>query len=58
MKLKDYLKIKKVTNKTFANLLNVSPVSLSRYLNGDRLPEKEILIKIMRVEHWLVQKLK
>ena len=54
MKLKDYLKIKKVTNKTFANLLNVSPVSLSRYLNGDRLPEKEILIKIYNLTEGFV----
>ena len=46
MKLKDYLKVNKITNKTFANILKVSPVSLSRYLSGDRLPEKETLIKI------------
>ena len=46
MKLRDYLRFKKITNKTFANLLKISPVSLSRYLNGDRFPEKEILIKI------------
>ena len=54
MKLKDYLKINKVTNKTFANLLKVSPVSLSRYLNGDRLPEKETLIKIYNLTEGFV----
>ena len=46
MKLKDYLRFKNITNKTFASLLKVSPVSLSRYLNGDRFPEREILVKI------------
>ena len=54
MKLKDYLKINKVTNKTFANLLNISPVSLSRYLNGDRVPEKEILVKIYNLTEGFV----
>ena len=54
MRLKDYLKINKVTNKTFANLLNISPVSLSRYLNGDRVPEKEILVKIYNLTEGFV----
>ena len=54
MKLKDYLKFRKITNKTFANFLSISPVSLSRYLNGDRFPEKEILIKIYNLTEGLV----
>ncbi len=54
MKLRDYLRFKKITNKTFANLLKISPVSLSRYLNGDRFPEKEILIKIYNLTEGLV----
>ena len=54
MKLKDYLKVNKITNKTFANILKVSPVSLSRYLNGDRLPEKETLIKIYNLTEGFV----
>jgi len=54
MRLKDYLIFKKIKNKTFANLLKISPVSLSRYLNGDRFPEKEILIKIYNLTEGLV----
>ena len=54
MKLQDYLRIRKITNKNFANLLNISPVSLSRYLNSYRFPEKEILIKIYNLTEGLV----
>ena len=54
MKLKDYLKFKKITNKTFSSLLKVSPVSLSRYLSGNRFPEKEILVKIYNLTEGLV----
>ena len=54
MKLKDYLRFRKITNKTFANYLSISPVSLSRYQNGDRFPEKEILIKIYNLTEGLV----
>ena len=54
MKLKDYLRFKKITNKTFASLLKVSPVSLSRYLNGERFPEKGILVKIYNLTEGLV----
>ena len=54
MKLKYYLRIRKISNKTFANLLNISPVSLSRYINNYRFPEKEILIKIYNLTEGLV----
>ena len=54
MKLKEYLRFRKITNKTFANFLNISPVSLSRYINGERFPEKEILIKIYNLTEGLV----
>ena len=46
MKLQDYLRFRRIKNKTFAKLLNISPVSLSRYISGERFPEKKILIKI------------
>ena len=46
MKLKDYLKYKKITAKEFSKSLNISEISLSRYINGLRLPAKKILIKI------------
>ena len=54
MKLKDYLRFKKIKNKTFAKLLKISPVSLSRYINGERFPEKETLIKIHNLTEGLV----
>ena len=54
MKLQDYLRFKRIKNKTFAKLLNISPVSLSRYISGERFPEKEILIKIHNLTEGLV----
>ena len=54
MILKDYLRFRGIKNKTFAKLLNISPVSLSRYISGERFPEKEILIKIHNLTEGLV----
>ena len=54
MKLQDYLRFRRIKNKTFAKLLNISPVSLSRYISGERFPEKEILIKIHNLTEGLV----
>ena len=48
MKLKDYLKLYKITNKEFSKEIGVSPVSLSRYISGERIPEKEIVLKILK----------
>ena len=38
----------------FAKKISVSPVSLSRYISGDRFPEKQILIKIFKETEGLV----
>ena len=46
MILKEYLKFFGITNKDFAKRIGISPVSLSRYMSGERLPEKEIILKI------------
>ena len=46
MNLKQYLKLQKISNNSFSKLLGISPVSLSRYINGERFPEKNILINI------------
>ena len=54
MKLQDYLRFRRIKKKTFAKLLNISPVSLSRYISGERFPEKEILIKIHNLTEGLV----
>ncbi len=54
MKLQDYLRFRRIKNKTFAKFLNISPVSLSRYISGERFPEKKILIKIHNLSEGLV----
>ena len=54
MKLQDYLRFRRIKSKTFAKLLNISPVSLSRYISGERFPEKKILIKIHNLSEGLV----
>ena len=54
MKLKKYIKFKKTSNLDFAKKISVSPVSLSRYISGDRFPEKQILIKIFKETEGLV----
>ena len=46
MKLKNYLNIKNITSKRFAELINVSEISVSRYINGVRLPAKNVQKKI------------
>ena len=46
MKLKEYLKLNKISNKEFSKLIGITPVSLSRYISGERIPEKEIVLKI------------
>ena len=46
MKLKEYLKLNRITNKDFSKVIGISPVSLSRYISGERVPEKEIVLKI------------
>ncbi len=54
MRLKDYLKFNNISNKEFSSKIGISPVSLSRYINGDRLPEKNILNKIYQATEKLV----
>ena len=48
MRLKEYLKLNKITNKQFSKELGISPVSLSRYISGERIPEKDIVLKILK----------
>jgi len=53
MKLKEYLKFNNISNKDFSKKIGISTVSLSRYISGDRLPEKSIINKI----HYITDKL-
>ena len=54
MKLKNYLNIKNITSKRFAELINVSEISVSRYINGVRLPAKNVQKKIHTATNGLV----
>ena len=47
MDLLSFLKYKKITAKKFAKLVGVSNVTISRYINGSRIPNKNILKKIL-----------
>ena len=54
MKLKSYLKLFKISNIDFSKEIGISSVSLSRYISGERLPEKKILNKIFKLTEGLV----
>ena len=54
MKLKSYLRLFKISNIDFSEKIGISSVSLSRYINGERLPEKSILNKIFKLTDGLV----
>ena len=54
MKLKSYLKLFKISNIDFSKEIGISSVSLSRYISGERLPEKKILNKIFKLTDGLV----
>ena len=54
MKLKSYLKLFKISNIDFSKAIGISSVSLSRYISGERLPEKKILNKIFKLTEGLV----
>ena len=46
MKLKDYLTLSNITSREFSKKINVNEISISRYLNESRFPNKKILKKI------------
>ena len=54
MNLKYFLKTFGISSKDFAQRIGVSPVSLSRYINAERLPEKNIINKIYQESNGLV----
>ncbi len=54
MKLKSYLKLFNISNVDFSKVIGVSNVSLSRYISGERLPERRILNKIFESTNGLV----
>ena len=48
MKLKEYLKLYRITNKDFSKEIGITPVSLSRYISEERMPEKDIVLKFIK----------
>ena len=54
MKLKNYLKLFNISNIDFSKKIGVSNVSLSRYINGERFPERRVLNKIFQTTNGLV----
>lgn len=48
MKLKDYLSASGKTHAEFAEEIGVSVQSLYRYINGERIPDRDTMPKIMR----------
>jgi len=48
MELKTFLRLIKKSQRAFAKSIDVSPISLARYLNGNRFPEKKVLKKIAK----------
>ena len=48
MLLKEYLQLNKISSKQFSRILKVSEISISRYINGNRIPNKKILKAIFK----------
>jgi DNA-binding transcriptional regulator YdaS (Cro superfamily) len=44
--LKEYLDDAQVDHRTFAARINVSPETVRRYINGDRIPDKQRMSRI------------
>lgn len=49
MLLSDYLKLRGVSQRKFADELGVSAVSVTRYIKGDRLPHPWVMQRISEV---------
>ena len=54
MNIRSFLKLYNISNIEFSKRLGISNVSLSRYINGHRFPEKKILKKIFELTDGLV----
>ena len=48
MLLKEYLKLNRISSKQFSRTIKVSEISVSRYINRKRIPNKKILKAIFR----------
>ncbi len=49
MKLADWLKTNHITKKELAHQIGTHPLSVRRYLKGERKPTDEVMLKIIEV---------
>ena len=54
MTLKDFLKVNNISSREFSEKINVSEISISRYINNSRFPNKRILKRIFDFTSGLV----
>lgn len=44
--LSEYLRDRKMSGKTFGELVNVSQATINRYCSGKRFPDKDMILRI------------
>ena len=49
MTLAKWLKVKKITQSKFAQLIGVSDASVSLWLNGSRIPRPKAMLRISKI---------
>ena len=49
MELKKYIKESQMTQAQFASELDVTPIAVSRYCNGARVPAAKVMMRIVAV---------
>jgi putative transcriptional regulator len=54
MKLADFLARAEISTAEFAQSIDVTPISVTRYLTGVRLPAADVLVRIAEVTHGAV----
>jgi transcriptional regulator with XRE-family HTH domain len=54
MKLGEYINQKKLSQEAFGNLIEVSQAAVARFVNGQRMPRREIILRIAQITGGLV----
>ena len=55
MKLKTYIEAQGLNTVSFGKLLETTSIAVSRYCNGDRIPKKDIMKRIVAITGGQVQ---
>lgn len=55
MRLREYLLAREISMTVFAERIGVSPQAVHRYLNGERLPRREVMERIKAETRGAVQ---